>query len=120
MKERIIEIRKLLGLTQQQFADRLGIKRGTVANYEVGRNMPSKSIRRIICEEFCVNRLWLEKGEGPIFAPERQHEVVEQIADQYFPNETDSLRSKLISAICELSEDQLKVLAFIAERIINQ
>ena len=35
MKERIKELRKALGLTQQEFADRLGIKRGSIGNYEL-------------------------------------------------------------------------------------
>ncbi len=43
MKDRIKRIRKELDLTQQEFADRLGIKRGGIANYEVGRN--SRQIR---------------------------------------------------------------------------
>ena len=33
MRERIKELRHTLGLTQQEFADRLGIKRGALANY---------------------------------------------------------------------------------------
>ena len=46
MRERIVKLRKALGLTQQQFADEIGIKRGTVANYEVGRNEPTESVKR--------------------------------------------------------------------------
>lgn len=38
MNERIKALRKQLGFTQQDFADKLNIKRGAVANYEIGRN----------------------------------------------------------------------------------
>ena len=57
MKDRIREIRKTLNLTQQEFADRLGIKRGGIANYEIGRNDPSDSVISLICREFNVNEL---------------------------------------------------------------
>ena len=55
MGERIKELRKILGLTQQEFAKRLGIKRNTIANYEVGRNDPIDAIVTLICREFGVS-----------------------------------------------------------------
>lgn len=38
MNERIKSLRKALGLTQQEFADKLGISRGNIGAYEVGKN----------------------------------------------------------------------------------
>ena len=67
MKDRIKEIRKTLNLTQQEFADRLGIKRGGIANYEIGRNDPSDSVISLICREFNVNEQWLRYGNGDMF-----------------------------------------------------
>ena len=64
MKDRIKKLRKKLGLTQQQFADRIGIKRNTVANYEAGRNVPIDSVFTLICREFHVNAEWLRQGKG--------------------------------------------------------
>lgn len=64
MKNRIKKLRKKLGLTQQQFADRIGIKRATVANYESGRNEPIDSVFTLICREFHVNEEWLREGIG--------------------------------------------------------
>lgn len=34
-------MRKKKGLTQQQLADKLGVTRSTVSNYEIGRRRPS-------------------------------------------------------------------------------
>lgn len=64
MKERIKQIRKALGLTQQKFADTLNIKRGAVANYEIGRNEPIDVVISLICKEFDVNEEWLRTGKG--------------------------------------------------------
>lgn len=64
MKERIKKLRTHLGLTQQKFADRLGLKRQTIAAYEIGNIEPSDSTLLLICKEFNVNELWLRTGKG--------------------------------------------------------
>lgn len=64
MNERIKEIRKHFGLTQQEFADRLQIKRGAIANYEIGRNVPIDAVISLICREFNINENWLRTGNG--------------------------------------------------------
>ena len=69
MEERIKKIRRMLDLTQQEFASRIGIKRNTIANYEAGRNEPIDSVISLICREFNVNEEWLRTGKGEMFAP---------------------------------------------------
>lgn len=64
MKDRIKELRKSLGLTQQKFADRLGLKRQTIAAYEIGNIEPSESTLLLICKEFGINKDWLLTGKG--------------------------------------------------------
>ena len=67
MKERLRQLRKALDITQQEFADRIGIKRNSYANYETGRNTPIYAIILSICREFNVNEEWLRTGEGEMF-----------------------------------------------------
>lgn len=67
MKERLRQLRKALDITQQEFADRIGIKRNSYANYETGRNTPIDAIILSICREFNVNEEWLRTGEGEMF-----------------------------------------------------
>lgn len=69
MNERIKKLRRSLDLTQQEFADRIGVKRNTIANYEIGRNVPIDSVLALIVREFHVNEMWLRSGEGEMFAP---------------------------------------------------
>jgi len=64
LKERLKKIRKTLDITQQEFADRIGIKRNSYANYEIGRNIPIDAIILSICREFNVNEDWLRTGAG--------------------------------------------------------
>lgn len=67
MKNRIKLLRKELGLTQEKFAERLSMKRNTIANYEIGRNEPIDAVISLICKEYNVNEEWLRTGEGDIF-----------------------------------------------------
>ncbi len=64
MNERLKVLRKTLDLTQQDFANRIGVKRNTVATYEMGRSSPSDSAVSLICREFNVNEEWLRTGAG--------------------------------------------------------
>mgnify|MGYP004634592667 CR=1 FL=1 len=67
MSERLKQLRKTLKLTQQEFADRIGIARGNIGAYEVGKNAPSDAVISLICREFNVNEKWLRSGEGEMF-----------------------------------------------------
>lgn len=67
MKDRIRKLRKALDLTQQKFADRLGVKRNTVGQWECGINALTDQVINSICREFDVNEKWLRTGEGEMF-----------------------------------------------------
>lgn len=67
MNERIKELRRALNMTQQEFADCIGVKRNTVATYEGGRNAPVDAVTSLICKEFNVNEDWLRYGTGEMF-----------------------------------------------------
>ena len=63
INQRIKKLRKVLDLTQQAFADRLGISRGNIATYETREGSPGNSVIALICREFGVNEAWLRTGE---------------------------------------------------------
>lgn len=90
MKDRIRKIRRDLDLTQQEFADRLGIKRGTIANYELGRNEPVDSVISLICREFNVSEEWLRAGTGEMFAPDASDEL-EALVKKYDLSNADQV-----------------------------
>ena len=67
MDKRIKKLRRTLDLTQQEFGDRIGVKRNTIATYEGGRSTPIDSVISLICREFSVNEEWLRSGTGEMF-----------------------------------------------------
>lgn len=90
MRERIKKLRRTLDLTQQEFGDRIGIKRNTVANYETGRNEPVDSVVTLICREFNVNEEWLRDGTGEMFAPDASDEL-EALVKKYDLSNADQV-----------------------------
>ena len=120
MRERIAALRRALGLTQQQFASGIGIKRGTVSNYEIGRNTPTETVLQMICMAYGVRRQWLDSAEGEMFEERSRLDQIRDISEEYLRDESNSFRLRLISVIAGLSEDQLAVLAEVAERIVER
>ena len=109
MNERIKKLRKSLGLTQQEFSDRIKVKRNTVATYEMCRSMPSDAAISLICREFNVNETWLRTGDGEMFKPvNRDQEIADFMAD-ILKGEPD-FRTKLISVMARLSADEWAML----------
>ena len=67
MKERVKLIRKKLGLTQEQLAQRLGVGKTALSMIETGKSRLSTRNRNILVQELNVNPDWLDTGDGEIF-----------------------------------------------------
>lgn len=69
MNERIKYVRAERGLTQEQFANKIGLTRNYVARIEIGERTPSDRTILDICEKFGVSEKWLRTGIGEPFNP---------------------------------------------------
>lgn len=107
MHERIKELRKYLELTQEKFANRIGIKRNTLANYEIGRNDPIDGIVFSICREFNVNEKWLRTGEGEMF--EKKNNVAVAKAAQLL-GKKDPIFEAFVETYADLSPSDRDIL----------
>ena len=70
MNERVKLIRKQLGMTQEQLAQRLGIGKAALSMIETGKAGLSTRNRNILVQELNVNPEWLESGKGNMFNAE--------------------------------------------------
>ena len=53
--ERLHEIRKQNGITQQELADRIGVTKGTVSTWERNNRRPSFDMMNTLCDLFAVD-----------------------------------------------------------------
>jgi transcriptional regulator with XRE-family HTH domain len=70
--ERLKLLRQHLNLSQQAFADKLGISSKTIVRYETGQSYPTEKTLRLIEQTFSVNPEWLRHGRGEMFLPKNK------------------------------------------------
>ena len=109
-KDRLKKLRKAEKLTQQEFADKLGIKRSTISNYDIGRSEPSKSVISLICRTFSVSETWLRTGEGSMYIEEREEKRVVAFMSDALSLESNNFRKQFISTLAELNSDEWSLL----------
>lgn len=100
MNERIKELRKALGLTQQEFANRIGISRNNIATYETRKSGPGNSVIALICREFNVSEEWLRTGEGEMLIPTPET-TIDKLVEEFH---LDKLDREIITAYLNLPE----------------
>ncbi len=120
MNERLKKLRKTLDMTQQEFADRIGIKRNSLANYETGRNTPIDAIIVSICREFNVNEEWLREGKGEMFIKMTRDEEIATFIGKTLHSEEDSFKKRLISALSALNESDWETLEKLALSLVGK
>lgn len=104
MKKRIKELRKTLGLTQQEFADRIGISRGNIATYETRDGNPGSSVINLICREFNVHENWLRTGEGDMFVKQSNEDELASTVERLLTGETSEFKKRLVRVLAGLDE----------------
>lgn len=119
MNERIKKLRKVLDLTQQEFADKIGTTRNNIAGYETGRRLPSEAAINLIIAKLNVNETWLRTGEGEMFVELPKNEVLEQQIREFLKGGNDSFRERLISLLLRLPPEQWETLERYARELVD-
>lgn len=120
MKDRIKKIRKELDLTQQEFADKLGVKRGAIANYEIGRNEPVDSVISLICREFNVNEHWLRDGTGSMFIEKDTEDQLMEWAAKVLSNQDSKFKKRFVTMLMGLTENEWEFLEKKAKELVGE
>lgn len=82
MKNRLKELRKELGLSQTEFANRLGLTQSTIALLEHGKTPITDKHIKPICSVFNVNENWFKTGEGHMFSEDPVIELIDKTASR--------------------------------------
>lgn len=120
MKGRIKELRKHVGLTQAEFGERLGIKQNTVAQYEIGRNMPTDTVVELLCREFGVNETWLRTGEGEMFIPVSRDAQIAAFVGNAMKGEENNFQRRLLAVLARLSAEEWELIERKARELLEE
>lgn len=119
MNERLRKLRKELDMTQQEFADKIGIARGNIGSYEVGKSAISNAVISLICKtdfpKGRVNETWLRTGEGEMFIEASRDEQIAAFVGSILKDEEDTFQKKFISMLAVLDESDWEVLQKMVE-----
>lgn len=106
MNNRILQIRKSLNLTQNEFANEIGMSGSTISDIEHNRCPVTDKTIIAICSKFNVNEQWLRNGTGEMFnIVDLKHEQFFSIFNNLHP----ALQDFLIRIAKDLLDTQNKL-----------
>lgn len=113
-------ILKETGLSQKDFADRIKRSRGEIANIVYDKVTPKDKIIEAVCDEFSVDRTWLETGIGEPFREKSQEEHIAEVLGGVLAGSEQS-KARLIRAVAnlpdELTDAAIEIVRQIAESL---
>lgn len=109
MHSRIKMIRQNEGLTQSQFADKIGLSRNYVAMIEIGQRDPSDRTISDICRIFDIQEDWLRHGLEPMRAAKSHEEEIADLVGSALTGSNEFKRA-VIKMICSRTDEELKTL----------
>lgn len=115
--ERIKQLRRSHGCTQQSMADKLKLKRQTIAAYEVGAVTPSDRTITDICREFGISETWLRNGEGEMLRKQSREDELAAYMNNLLQSEPDDIKRRIVTAISHLDTSELELLEKIALQV---
>lgn len=110
MGERFKQLRKKLGLSQIEFAKRLGLTRGAISNIEAGKVQPKPLLIDLICSTFRANKEWLVSGTGQMLADRSRDDQIMDFVSSAMAGERPNFKRRLLSVLSQLNEDQWEML----------
>ena len=101
---KIIELRKNLNLTQDEFAKKIGLSRNFIWMIEKGDRIPSDRTISDICRTFGVDEIWLRDGIGEPFREKSDEEHIAEVLGGVLAGSEQS-KARLIRAVANLPDE---------------
>lgn len=113
MNTRIQAVRKSFKMTQDEFAERIGLSKNFVWMVEKGDRIPSERTIKDICREFKVNYDWLVNGTGEMFQDDDSD--AQAIVDSVMTGDNEFAK-KILVQFARLGESRWRQI----EEILNE
>lgn len=120
MNKRISQIRKMSGLNQQSFAEKIGLTKNFVSLMETGNRVPSDRTISDICREFNINESWLRTGEGEMVKPVNRDAEIASFMGDVMRGESDDFRRRLVAVLAKLDASEWELLEKMALKLADE
>lgn len=119
MNERIAEIRKAAGMTQEEFAAKIGLSRNFIWMIEKGDRVPSDRTIRDICEKFGVRETWLRDGIGQPYMKKEDDDDLKVIFDEIGVSDDEVIKA-IVKSYWQLSDSGKAAVRKMVDRFVNE
>lgn len=121
MIQRILKIREISNLSQEKFAEKLGLSRNFINQVENGKkNFSDRTIsdicKKIIIDGKTINENWLKTGEGQMLNKLTTNQEIQLFANNIMEQTNKSFRKRFVRALSKLDEKGWEAL----EKIVNE
>lgn len=117
VKERLLKIRKEQNLTQDEFAEKLGLSKNYIWQIEKGERNPSDRTIKDVCRTFRVNYDWLVDGIGDMYQDDDGD--AQAIIDSVLQGENEFARKTLL-AFAKMSEEQWELIKDLVNKLKSE
>lgn len=104
--ERVLEIRKTLKMTLEEFGGKLGVTKTTISRIEKGVNNLTDQMATAICRTYNVNYDYLVNGDGDMFSNLPQT-ILDDLCVQY---DLDALDRLIVEMYIDLPSQDREVI----------
>lgn len=119
MNEHLKELRAELGLSQEEFATKVGLTKNYVSLVENGKRTLAPRTTKDVCRTFYVNEDWLTDGVGEMFLKTTKEDQISDFFADVLKTD-DSFKTRLVSALASLDDDGWDVLEKLIDSISDK
>ncbi len=117
INERIKFFRKELKLTQNEFGERVGLKKSAVSQIENGGTSANPRIIQLICNAFNISEKWLVEGKGEMYVS-TEDAIMDKVVQMYdLTPQTEAFVRKWLQFPPEVQESVVDYVVELAESI---
>ena len=113
--ERVRAVRKQLGLSQTEFAARMGMTQGYVTNIERNIREVNSRLAKLICDTYSVSETWLVSGEGDMFQ-DNEHLMLANLMKKH---KLTGAEAALMAAFFKLTAAQREAAMFYLDGLLK-
>lgn len=118
--ERVKEIRKALGLTLDQFGEKIGIKKSALSKIENGLNSLSETLSISICREYNVNPDYLAGTSEKMFLEMTKEDEIAAMLGDVLKESDDSFKKRFVSALARFDDNDWRMFERILDMVIKE
>lgn len=125
MVNRIIQIREMAGLSQEEFADKLELSRNFINQVENGKKNCSKRTISAICDKIIINgksinKDWILSGTGGMFNPFTKNQEIGAFTNEVMKLPDEAFKKRFVEALKKLNEKDWENLEKIANKLLKE